>query len=300
MKQGAAERQEGRTRRGWLGLLMLGAFLAGLLIVGGVFLLSGPGSPPSTDAPLPPAQAPPAATAQAVPPPPAASPPPRLAIVVEDLGYDPSRDAEWLKFPERITVAVLPFGPSSRQIAESAKARGWGVILHIPMEPESPASDRTEGFRIRRGMTAEEMESLLARMFENVPQASGASNHMGSAVTANPEAMAAVASILAKKGFFLLDSVTTPGSVALEAARQAGIPAARRDVFLDTGMSAEEMRRQWERALSLAREKGTAVLVCHGRTDTLRRLLELLPRLKEERVEAVTLEELLREKAPRG
>ncbi|HZW36043.1 MAG: divergent polysaccharide deacetylase family protein, partial [Deltaproteobacteria bacterium] len=122
MKQGDAERQEGRTRRRMLGLLMFGAFLAGLLIVGGVFLLSGPGSPPSPDVPLPAAQAPSALPAQAVPPPPAASPPPRLAIVVDDLGYDPSRDAEWLKFPARITVAVLPFGPSSRQIAESAKA----------------------------------------------------------------------------------------------------------------------------------------------------------------------------------
>lgn len=278
---------------------MFGAFLAGLLGVGGVFLLSGPGSPPSPDAPLPAAQAPPVQPARAVPPAPAASPPPRLAIVVDDLGYDPSRDAEWLKFPEKITVAVLPFGPSSRQIAESARSKDWGVILHIPMEPESPASDRTEGFRIRRGMTPVAMESLLTRMFENVPQASGASNHMGSAVTADPEAMAAVASILAKKGFFLLDSLTTPGSVALEAARQAGIPAARRDVFLDAGMNAEEMRRQWERALSIAREKGTAVLVCHGRTEILRRMLELLPRLKEEKVETATLEELLRERAPR-
>ncbi|PWB63411.1 MAG: hypothetical protein C3F14_08195, partial [Deltaproteobacteria bacterium] len=296
---GIAERQEGRSRGRWLALLMFGAFLAGLLIVGGVFLLSGPGSPPSPDAPLPAAQAPQVSAARAVPPSPAASPPPRLAIVVDDLGYDPSRDAEWLHFPARITVAVLPFGPSSRQIAESAKAKGWGVILHIPMEPESPASDRTEGFRIRRGMTADAMESLLTRMFENVPQASGASNHMGSAVTADPEAMEAVASILARKGYFLLDSVTTPGSVALDAARKAGIPAARRDVFLDPGMNEEETRRQWERALSIAREKGTAVLVCHGSAETLRRMLELLPRLGEEKVQAVTLEELLRERTPR-
>jgi polysaccharide deacetylase 2 family uncharacterized protein YibQ len=299
MKQGSPERQEYRARSRWLGLLMIGAFLAGLLVVGGVFLLSGPGSPPPPDAPLPVAQAPPVQPTQGVPPSAAASPPPRLAIVVDDLGYDPSRDAEWLKFPGRITVAVLPFGPSSRQIAESAKSRGWGVILHIPMEPASPASDRTEGFRVRRGMAPDAMDSLLARMFENVPQASGASNHMGSAVTADPEAMAAVASILAKKGFFLLDSLTTPGSLALEAARQAGIPAARRDAFLDAGMNAGEMRRQWERALSIAREKGTAVLICHGRTETLRTMLELLPRLKEEKVETVTLEELLRERALR-
>jgi hypothetical protein len=223
-----------------------------------------------------------------------------LAIVVDDLGYEPSRDAEWLKFPVRITVAVLPFGPSSRKVAESARARGWGVILHVPMEPERPASDRTEPFRIRRGMTADEMESLLARMTSDLPQASGASNHMGSAVTADPEAMATYVSVIGKKGFFLLDSVTTPKSVAMEAAQRAGIPAARRDVLLDVDMNAEEMRRQWERALSIAREKGTAVLVCHGRMETLRTMLELVPRLGDEKIQAVTLEELLRGKPTPG
>jgi polysaccharide deacetylase 2 family uncharacterized protein YibQ len=142
-------------------------------------------------------------------------------------------------------------------------------------------------------MTADEMDSLLARMTENIPQATGASNHMGSAVTADPEAMATYASALRKKGLFLLDSVTTPRSVAPEAAQRAGIPAARRDVFLDAAMDSGEMRRQWERALSIAREKGAAVLICHGRMETLRMMTELLTRLKYEKVQAVTLEELL-------
>jgi len=278
---------------------MFGAFLAGLLVVGVAFLLPGQGKAPSPLAPSPAMQAPPARPAQAAPPP--ASPAlPRLAIVVDGLGYEPSRDAEWLKFPVKITVAVIPFGPSSRKVAESARARGWGVILHVPMEPESPASDRTEPFRIRRGMTADEMESLLARMTKDLPQATGASNHMGSAVTADPEAMATYASVIGKKGLFLLDSVTTSKSVALEAAQRAGVPAARRDVILDADMNSEEMRRQWERALSIAREKGMAVLVCRGRMETLRMMLELLPRLKDEKIQAVTLEELLRGKVTPG
>jgi len=279
-------------------MLMFGAFLAGLLIVGGVLLLQDQGNAPSPLAP-PPAAQPPAPAAQAVPPP-ASPPPPRLAIVVDALGYEPSRDAEWLKLPARITVAVIPFGPSSRNVAESARARGWGVILHVPMEPEAPASDRTERFRIRKGMSADEMESLLTRMAEGLPQATGASNHMGSAVTADPGAMAVYVSVLKKKGFFLLDSVTTSKSVALEAARRAGVPAARRDAFLDAGMNREEMRRQWERAVSIARERGTSVLICHGRTESLRMLLELLPRLKEEKVQAVTLDELLLGKGLQG
>lgn len=288
--------REGRGRFRPLGMLMFGAFLAGLVIVGTIFLFQGEGDAPS---PLAPAPVQPQRETQPVPPPPP-SPEPRLAVVVDDLGYEPSRDAEWLKIPARITVAVIPFGPSSRKIAESARARGWGVILHVPMEPESPASDRTERFRIRRGMSADEIESLLKRMVEELPQATGASNHMGSAVTADPASMAAYASVLKKKGLFLLDSVTTSKSVALEAAQTAGIPAARRDAFLEAGMNPEEMRRQWVRAVAIARERGSAVLICHGSAETLRMMLELLPRLKDEKVRAVTLEELLLGKTVSG
>lgn len=273
---------------------MSGAFLAGLLVVGVALLLPGRGIREQGPAsPLSPA---PQATAPQLPPVEAPPALPRLAIVVDDLGYEPSRDAEWMKFPEKITVAVIPFGPSSRKVAESARARGWGVILHVPMEPGNPAPDRTEGFRLRRGMTGDEMETLLARMIEDIPQAAGASNHMGSAFTADPEAMAGYVAVLRKKGLYLLDSVTTPGSVALETALRAGVPAARRDVFLDAGMNPGEMRLQWARAIAIAKEKGAAVLVCHGRAETLKTILDLLPDLRKEKVQAVPLEELLQGK----
>lgn len=273
-------------------MLTGGAFLAGLLAAGVAIFLPGPGD--REQGPASSSFAPPSPLPQPVPPPAGPSLASRLAIVVDDLGYEPSLDAEWLKLPGKATVAVLPFGPSSRKVAESARARGWGVILHVPMEPESPASDRTERFRIRRGMSGEEIESLLNRMAESLPQATGASNHMGSAATSDPATMAAFASALKKRGLYLLDSVTTPRSVALDAARNAGVPAARRDVFLDAGLSPEEMRRQWDQAVAIAREKGAAVLICHGKTETLRMIVDLIPRLKEENIEAVTLDELLR------
>lgn len=283
---------EDRTRRGvrW-GALMFGAFLAGLLAVGGALLLPGKDREAATPAASSPFSPP--RSDETLPPPAAEKPSPRLAIVVDDLGYEPTRDAEWLNVPVKVTLAVIPFGPSSRRIAEAASSRGFGVLIHVPMEPETPASDRTEGFRMHRGMAPGEMASLLARMLEEIPWASGASNHMGSAFTADPEAMASYAALLGTKGLFLLDSATTPRSVALEAARAAGVPAARRDVFLDAAMRPDEMRRQWDRAVALAREKGTAILVCHGRAETLRVILDLLPGLGAQGVQTVTVDELI-------
>jgi len=216
-----------------------------------------------------------------------------LAIVVDDLGYDPVRDAEWLDFPERITVSVLPYGPSSKSFAASARTHGFGVILHVPMESEGGVADRTEPFLLRRGMSPGEIADRFARMAADVPQANGASNHMGSAFTSDLAAMAVFAQTLKAKGFFFVDTVTAVGSVGVAAARRAGVPALQRDVFLDVDPRPEEMRRQWERAIALAKERGDAVLICHSRRETLAALLEMLPALRREGVRAVTVEELL-------
>src|SRR3990172_1922370 len=157
MKRRKSERRMGNAgkRLRW-GPLMLGAFLAGLFTIGAVILM--PGGENRTGA-FSPAQEVPSAVPAAPrgggqngpgPPPPA---PPggggrggggaraRLAMVVDDCGYDPTRDAEWLKFPEKITLAVIPFGPSSRRLAQSAHERGFGVLINVPMEPEGAVSD---------------------------------------------------------------------------------------------------------------------------------------------------------------
>jgi polysaccharide deacetylase 2 family uncharacterized protein YibQ len=279
-----------RKRWGWA-LLMAGAFLGGLLMMGIVLFWPAGGGRPL-----------PASSAFASPVSPALPgtgdnaamhPGPRMAIIVDDLGYEPVRDAEWLDFPEKISVSVLPFGPSSHTVAASASSRGYGVILHVPMEPKSPVEDSTEPYRLRRGMTAKEIEDLVARMARDIPQAKGASNHMGSAFTADATAMDAFAAALKERGFFFLDSATAGGSVGMEAARHAGVPAVRRDVFLDDDPRPEAMRRQWVRAIALAKERGEAVLICHSRRETLKAMLEMVPDLRKEGIRPVTIQEML-------
>jgi polysaccharide deacetylase 2 family uncharacterized protein YibQ len=278
-----------------------GSFLAGMLLVG-VTLIRAPEAERSTGDNL--ANLPTAIPTSSVPSyngaagPAPVPPSPRLAIVVDDLGYDPVRDAEWLDFPERITVSVLPHGPSSKSFAASARTHGFGVILHVPMEPEGAVADRTEPFLLRRGMTPEEIADRFARMAADVPQANGASNHMGSAFTSDLAAMAAFAHALKEKGFFFVDSVTSAGTVGFIAMEQAGVPATRRDVFLDDDGRPEEMRRQWAAAIALAKERGQAVLLCHSRRETRKALLELLPQLRREGIRPVTVEELLSTRRP--
>ena len=285
----------GRKRWGWVALIA-GAFLAGLLLVG-VALIRAPETERPTGDNL--ANSPAAIPASAVPSdngaagPTAVPPGPRLAILVDDFGYDPVRDAEWLDFPERITVSVLPHGPSSKSFAASARTHGFGVILHVPMEPDGAIADRTEPYLLRRGMPPEEIADRFARMAADVPQADGASNHMGSAFTSDLAAMAAFAQALKGKNFFFVDSVTSAGTVGSMAMEQAGVPVLRRDVTLGDDGRPEETRRQWAAALAIAKERGQAVLLCHARRETRKALLELVPQLRREGIRPVIVEELL-------
>jgi uncharacterized protein len=291
MMQGDA-RVPGKQRKRWgWAILMGGAFLGGLGLMGIALFWPANGNRPAPGASAfasPASLAPPGTGDNAV-----KESGPRMAIIVDDMGYEPVRDAEWLDFPEKISVSVLPFGPSSHTVAASASSKGYCVILHVPMEPESPSGDSTEPYRLRRGMTAKEIEDLVVRMAQDIPQATGASNHMGSAFTTDEAAMDAFAAALKERGLFFVDSATTGGSLGMEAARQAGVPAVRRDVFLDDDPRPEEMRRQWERAIALAKERGEAVLICHSRRETLKAMRELIPDLRKEGIRPVTIQEML-------
>ncbi len=290
---------KGRKRLGWA-VLIGGAFVSGLLLVGAALFW------PAGEKPPPPRVSPFAEPESRLPAGKGEGESdverrgPMLAIVVGDLGYDPVRDAEWLDFPSKITLSVLPFGPSSRTIAASAQSRGHCVILHVPMEPRSPSADGTEPFRLRVGMDRKDISERLARMAGEVPQAVGAMNHMGSAFTADAASMDAFASTLKEMGYFFIDSATVSGSLGLEASGKAGVPAVLRDVFLDDDPAPEAMRRQWEKAVAQAKKNGWALLICHSRRETLTVLRGLLPSLQKDGIRPVTVPELLEESLPGG
>jgi len=290
------EGKKRRKRMGWV-VLIAGAFASGLLLMGvALFWPAGDSTPPRKVSPFaePESRLPAARGGVADD---VERREPLLAIVVGDLGYDPVRDAEWLDFPAKITMSVLPFGPSSRNVAASAQSRGHCVILHVPMEPRSPSPDGTEPFRLRVGMEREEIAGRLARMAQEVPQAVGAMNHMGSAFTTDPDAMDAFAETLKGMGYFFVDGATAPDSLGMEASGKAGVTAVQRDVFFDDDPAPEALSRQWGKAVALAKKNGWAVLVCHSRRETFSALAGLLPALRKEGVRPVTVPELLAESA---
>lgn len=219
-------------------------------------------------------------------------PRPRIAIVIDDWGYDWAAAQAFLEFPERLTVAVLPFLPFSVSQAEQALAAGHEVIVHMPMEPQNSAIDIGPG-GVYVSMDEDAVAEAVVAALSAVPGAVGLNNHMGSRATTEPNIMRTVMRVLQEQNKFFLDSYTTAATVGPTVAREMGLPHAVNQVFLDHEDDEEHIRGQIRRLANLAKERGVAIGIGHVRPRTYSALVDMLPELQAEGFEFVTVSQVL-------
>ncbi|HEY1433957.1 MAG TPA: divergent polysaccharide deacetylase family protein [Thermoanaerobaculia bacterium] len=265
---------------------------------------SGPGpSPPPRVASHPAptrARSAPAPTARRATPPPertkAPAPPgvPRVAIVIDDLGNELAPAQRIAGWKPPVAGAVLPDLRWSAASADALTRGGKEVLLHLPMEPEGYPRVRPGPGLVLRTQSDAEIERLLEEDLATVPGAIGVNNHMGSAATADPRVMRAVARVLSRRHLFFLDSRTTDATVAEKAAEEASVPAISRRVFLDDVANESAIRAQLDELVRRARLEGEAVAIGHPYPVTLFVLEKELAGLADRGVKLVRLSELVR------
>jgi polysaccharide deacetylase 2 family uncharacterized protein YibQ len=216
----------------------------------------------------------------------------RLAIILDDLGNDRATAEAIFALPYPLTISVLPNRPHSTDIAEEAHRRGYQVMLHLPME--SVGNGRPESQELRPGMSARDVSALVNQFLREVPDVAGVNNHQGSQSTTDSELMDELMPVLRDHRLFYIDSRTTAATVAYDCARHDGVRAAFRNVpFLDDVAEVSAVRKQLQRALRGAREKGEAVAIGHPHSATLAALSEVLPQTKAQGVRLVFASDLV-------
>jgi uncharacterized protein len=210
----------------------------------------------------------------------------KLAIILDDVGSDPSAIDQVFALHYPLTLSVLPLHPHSTAIAEEAHRRGYQVMLHLPME--SIGNEASEPRQLRLGMNSQQVSNDLAGMLSSVPYAVGVNNHQGSLATSNPALMGELMPLLRQRHLFFIDSRTTAATVAFDAAEHDSVPCAYRNVpFLDDVREASAIRRQLELAIHGAKEKGEAIAIGHPHNETLQLLREMLPQVQAQGVQLV-------------
>jgi hypothetical protein len=202
-----------------------------------------------------------------------------LALVLDDVGYDLPALRRLLKLPFPVAISVLPDAPSAREAAELAHAHGNVVMLHLPMEPANPHyRAKMDNSFLRGCMDEQTIRAKFESALKQVPYAVGVNNHMGSFLTAQPDAMNWVMDECRKQGLFFLDSKTSGKSVAADIAAEHGLVWGERRVFLDNTTNLEDMQRAWRAGMRCARQKGGCIMIAHPHAETLDFLEHQVPK----------------------
>lgn len=217
---------------------------------------------------------------------------PRIAIIIDDLGYQLAAGRRAIALPGPVSFAILPDAPRAAVLARAANAEGKEVLVHLPMQA---AVDRSTGAPgVTLDMSREQFRATINQAIEAVPFAIGFNNHRGSLITRHPGHMRWLMEELGlRKRMFFVDSYTTHHSVAMQVAAENGVRAIRRDVFLDADPRPATIRAEFERLKSLARARGAAVAIGHPYETTLAFLETELPMLAAEGYELVPISALV-------
>ncbi len=210
---------------------------------------------------------------------------PRVALIIDDLGYAaPELVTRFCSQPIAFSVAVLPFQEFTKESAEIAHAHGKEVILHLPMEPigyPGPSKDPGPG-AIMFEASESETRTRVRNALDAVPHRQGVNNHMGSRITPDRKRMTWILEELKARRCFFVDSRTEKDSVAFAVAEALKVPALQRKVFLDDDKNYDEIAKQWDRAIAIAKKEGQVLVIGHIYPETAEALQKLIPRAKGE------------------
>lgn len=192
------------------------------------------------------------------------------------MGYHAVRDERILHLPGTLTLGILPHTKGAVDLATRARDFGKEVLLHQPMEARpSPWALREPG-TLLASMRPDTFTRTFEAALDRLPNVAGVSNHTGSLLTSDPSAMRRLMGTLKSRNLYFLDSRTTAATVALDMAVEAGIPASRRDVFLDNVISTEAIHLAFKQAVAVARKQGKAIVIAHPYEQTVRYLEHVL------------------------
>jgi polysaccharide deacetylase 2 family uncharacterized protein YibQ len=209
-----------------------------------------------------------------------------VAIVIDDVGRDLVPLRKFLALPLDLSFAVLPHAKYTQESLALIRERGREVMLHLPMAPVDAEKVTDEKIVLGRDGP---LEAALEACLEQVPDAVGINNHMGSALSLSPFAADRILRGVGRRSLWFLDSRTIARSQFCQRAQPLGIRCLERDVFLDDPPLSSSVRWRLTAAVKIAQSRGWAVAIGHPFQSTL----EVLRKLQRSTFRVVKLSQLV-------
>ena len=207
---------------------------------------------------------------------------PRVAIIIDDIGFDKKLAYDLLAIEGNFTFSILPCSPFGRTIAENLHTMGAEIMLHLPMEPVQYPEINPGPGAILASMSPDVLIESLRKDIDAIPHARGVNNHMGSRITTLSPQMRQIFTILKQRDMFFIDSLTSRDSLCRQSARLFHLPFAQRDVFLDNIQDVSYIKKQLRQLVSVAKKHGSAVGIGHPYKATFDTLKQEVPRIRKQ------------------
>jgi len=221
----------------------------------------------------------------------------RLAIIIDDIGFNELGALELKRLGVPVTAAVIPHAPYAYDEARQLHMYGIEQIIHLPMQSSNRKLKADPGQFILKGAEVSNIRRLIHRSRTLVPYARGVNNHMGSLTTGDQQTMNRVLSVLREEGLFFVDSRTTASTVAYRMAREMNVPTTQRDAFLEDINNGHVTylysRNQVIKVAKLALRRGRAVAIGHPYPTTLKAIRDAANEVRSMGVHFVPVSSLL-------
>lgn len=185
---------------------------------------------------------------------------PMIAIIFTAIGIRQSATQAVIEdMPPAITLAFSPYGQNLEDWGERARAAGHEVLLMLPMEPQRYPANNPGPDTLLIDASVDENTERLHRVLGKMQGYVGVMNDMGSAFTANEDAMRPILADIKNRGLMFVDARSTHLSIASSLAQEITLPIAYNNRFIDqnpTEAAIKDMLAALERT---AESRGTAV-----------------------------------------
>ena len=174
-----------------------------------------------------------------------------IAIIIDDISHNRRAGERAIDIQAHLSFAVIPETKHAVRLASYAHTVGKEVMVHLPME--NAMSHPLEDLALTSGLSEQDVGMVLDNAVRLVPFATGINNHMGSALTQEPQVMTWFMRSVKRHKLFFVDSRTTHKSVTSEIAVQENIRTASSDVFQDNDRSLYCIDKEFRQLLAVAK-----------------------------------------------
>jgi len=219
----------------------------------------------------------------------------KMAILIENFGFEANATtAEYLSFPEPLTVALLPAGKLAAWTAQIADEYKKEVVLLLPMEPLPQQYEKYKESMVMIHYSDENIRGIIAHATAAIPNFSGVCNFHGGKVMEDSRAMGIILSEVGKRKKYFVYTDVSKKSVAAQSAKSMKIQSAPIQGTIDASMTVEQAREKLRRYSITAEKTGKTLIKAQPSPAFIKALNEEAEALRKNGIKLVYVSELVK------